>query len=577
MKCHVKVELLDSENNVTKSTETDGIITNAYKYLSTWGFPGVARNETVWNNCFNADLTFGGVIGFKLSLPEGEDDFRYNLSNLKTCYATRYSADYSAISDKIGTKMPDLCEFTSTSYKQVWEWGESQGNGVISSVCLTHAAGAGAFDVTPPKDKTVVYAMGNDGAGYIYPLATQSLKGTAPMQKNTTNAYCPFLRGYPNGWAWGGDWLYYQTDKYIIMLYASVKNEQQEAGGYKTVLKYRRIEKAQMYRWNGFLHYTSSSNAVAHKMSAPSLGTNDFYKNSWDGELTINTPYALSSYGRDTSEWSGFNKNFRWSWCEDDFAIAFRMALPFPSDPDDPDQPADFRLNPDRVDKGMKYTMARRVGTILISGDTPTIITPSGYQYFDSEYNSPLDDWHSGGIYTAGIMFMKDLTYIYKWQPANNATTNPSYNKLVRRKLDGDVLVWEKSLGADSNNQQPISPCYFLDSEYFICPDWRAYTGTSSSTSTIYNSGISATIRKTSDGSIAGYTELGPADASRPITSLKPLDKNMFFLDYNVPISTAWGFNSYLNTNYMYAKFNLSTAITKTSSSKLRITATVEL
>lgn len=572
MKCHVKVELLDSENTVTKSVETDGIITNAYKYLSTWGFPGVDRHPTVWDNCFNADLTFGGVIGFKLPLSTDVDDFRYNLSNLKTCWATRYSSDYAVNSNKIGAKKPDLCEFTSTSYKQVWEWDESQGNGVISSVCLTHAAGAGAFDVDPPLDKTTAYVKGNDGM-----LTTSPLTSASEANAFSTSADSIASMLYLNGlvstascpWLYDGHTLFYQTDKYIIMLFASSINVAQDSG-YRTKFKYRRIDKSQMYRWNGFCHYDASldKTLVAHKFGAPYLYKNgSFPANSWDGELILDTPYKLYSYAATASGY--FDTSYRTYFCEDDFAVVLRMKLPFPKY--DHELPSDFRLNPDGVDKGMP-TQNRRIGTILISGETPIVIKPSGAQYFDSKWNSPLYTFYTDSTY--GVMFMKDLTYIYKWQAANNNTENPSYNKLVRRKLDGDVLVWEQSLGDTSNNTQPIDPCFALGSDYFICPDWVNATSTSGVN---WSKGVAATIRKVSDGSIAGYTVLGAFNANRPMVSLKPLDKNMFFLDFRSRISNRYGYNSYLNTNYMYAKFNLPEAITKTSSSKLRISATVEL
>lgn len=581
MKCHVKVELLDSENNVTKSVETDGVITNAYKYLSTWGFPGVGRITQVWENCFNADLTFGGVIGFKLPLSTDEDDFRYSLSNLKTCWATRYSSDYIINSNKIGAKMLELCEFTSTSYKQVWEWDESQGNGVISSICLTHAAGAGAFDVDPPSDKTAARAKGNDGMLTTAPLSSASEASvfSSTYSAAGSNPYATMF--YLNGlvstdshpWHWNGNTLFYQTDKYIVMLYASSVNVALDSG-YRTTIKYRRIDKSQMYRWNGFCHYDASldRNLVAHKFGAPYLYSDgSFPANSWDGELVLDTPYTLSSFRHGSGTSPGFNTSYEYTFCEDDFAVALRMDLPFPKD--DPELPSDFRLNPDGVDNGMPYASSRRVGTILISGETPAVIKPSGAQYFDSKWNSPLNDWNSP-VKTRGIMFMKDLTYIYKWQPANNNTTNPSYNKIVRRKLDGDVLVWEQSLGDNSNNTQPIEPCFALGSDYFICPDWANRT---TSGGVAWSTGVTATIRKVSDGSPAGYTELGEIDSARPIVALKPLDKNMFFVDFNSNSSIRYGYVSYLNTNYMYAKFNLPEAITKTSSSKLRISATVEL
>lgn len=573
MKCHVKVELLDSENNVTKSTETDGIITNAYKYLSTWGFPGVARDKIIMNNTYNADLTFGGVIGFKLALPEDEDDFRYDLSNLKTCYATRYSADYSAISDKIGTKMPDLCEFTSTSYKQVWVWGESQGNGVISSVCLTHAAGAGAFDVTPPKDKTAAFALGNDCLGTIIPQTNTSYRGTAAFNVNTSYAQLNLFSALVHHRASSDNistesaaTFFYQTDKYIMLLYASEFNTALDSG-FRTTLKYRRIPKENMYRWNGLgLGTVDSATAgalnseSAHRLSAPTSDVSGtFPDNSWDGELVLNTPYELRSYTE--SRYKYQSDNYNAYWAEDNFAVIFFMLIPFPSDPDDPDQPKDFRVNPDGIDVGMPNANCR-TGTYIITGDTPSaVLSPSGSPYFDSEWNSPLLLYVPYAQSSRGIMIKKDLTYVYRWFLSAS-------KHLACRKLDGDTLVWNHDI-SDSNTPVNLEPATFLDPSYFLCP-WYAVKTTS--TSTTWSSGVYFEIRKSSDGSILGYTMKN--SANRSLMCLYPMDKNMFYL---YAISSQSVYLSALNTNYMYAKFNLPTAITKTSSSKLRITATVEL
>ena len=94
-----------------------------------------------------------------------------------------------------------------------------------------------------------------------------------------------------------------------------------------------------------------------------------------------------------------------------------------------------------------------------------------------------------------------------------------------------------------------------------------------SSSSSDYSNGVYYTVRKNLDGSVVGYFLDNVED--RVITNLVPKDDNLFLLDSVGHTSTSYGFNAYLNTNYMWLKANLPTEVVKTAAYKMRITVKV--
>lgn len=566
MNCHVKVELLNpTDGSVVKSSEADGVITNAHKYLSTCGYPFISRRDDVTFATMCLDLTAGGCIAFENAQSTDENDYKFDLSDKKVAWGTRYSEDYSAFSSKYGALNKELSSFDRRSFTKVWEWSESQGNGKINSVCLTHAAGAGAVDNTPPPDTTAVYTMGNDGAPVIACPVKNSALGTDAFQAYTTSMYSYEIRP-SDAWGIRSDVFYYQTDNSIICLKKKSLNvETTDSAGnivFRHTLRYRRIDKKWMYKWEGGVLLSSrEKNYCQHLLSYPiplvdEAGNETYLEGDWDGELTFDTTSKIvTMFKANISSADG-----TYVYLEDSFGIAlFSKGIDYYLDDDGKKVDVGFA---DNSDVGLTTGNTNALVTYIITGETPYVKT------FESHYRCALsqDRFHTTGYINMGIIILKDFSYIYK----SYRGTKPSYaayNYIARRMLSEDTLVWKVDLGNTISTHLPLKRFYW-DSDYFCLP----YVNNSSS-STDYNSGVYYTVRKNSDGSVAGYFLDNVED--QIITNLKPKDDNLFILDSAGHNSPAYGFNAYLSTNYMWLKANLPTAVVKTSAYKMRITVKV--
>lgn len=568
MNCHVKVELLNpADDSVAKSVEADGVVTNAHKYLSTCGYPFISRRDYVTFASMCLDLTAGGCVAFENAQSTDENDYKFDLSDKKVAWGTRYSEDYSAFSSKYGALNKDLSSFNRRSFTKVWDWSESQGNGKINSVCLTHAAGAGAVDNTPPQDTTAVYTMGNDGAPIIMCPTGNSALGTAAFQAYTDPMYSYEIRP-SDAYGIRPDVFYYQTDNSIICLNTKSLNvETTDSAGksiFRHTFRYRRIDKKWMYKWEGgVLLSAREKNYCQHLLSYPEpltdeAGNKSYLDGDWDGELTFDTTSSIMTMFADYNSITG-NDGTR-VYLEDSFGIAlFSKGINSYVDADGNTVDVGFA---DSSDVGLTKSNANALVTYIITGETPYVKT------FESHYRCALsqDRYSSTGYISKGIIILKDFSYIYK-SYRGTSTSYAKYNYIARRMLSEDTLVWKVDLGNTVSTALPLKRFYW-GSDYFCLP----YVNNSSSASG-YGSGVYYTVRKNSDGSVVGYFLDNIED--RIITNLKPNDNNLFILDSVGHTSTSYGFNAYLSTNYMWLKANLPTEVVKTAAYKMRITVKV--
>ena len=568
MNCHVKVELLNpADDSVAKSVEADGVITNAHKYLSTCGYPFIARSKSVTLATMCLDLTAGGCIAFENAQSTDENDYKFDLSDKKVAWGTRYSEDYSAFSSKYGALNKELSSFDRRSFTKVWDWTESQGNGSINSVCLTHAAGAGAVDNTPPPNTTAAYTMGNDGAPTIMCPTGNSVLGTEALQANTDYMCSRSIRP-SDAYGVRPDVFYYQTDNSIICLsLESLNVETTDSTGknvFRHTLRYRRIDKKWMYKWEGgVLLSAREKNYCQHLLSYPiplvdESGNETYLDGDWDGELTFDTTSEVKTMSGSYNSSSGNDRTG--VYLEDSFGFAlFSKGIDYYLDDNGKKVDVGFA---DNSDVGLTKSNTNALVTYIITGETPYVKT------FESHYRCALsqDRFHTNGYISRGIIILKDFSYIYK-SYRGTSTSYAKYNYIARRMLSEDTLVWKIDLGNTVSSSLPLKRFYW-DSAYFCLPYFNA-----SSSASNYSNGVYYTVRKNLDGSVVGYFLDNIGD--QVTTNLMPKDDNLFILDSVGHTSVDYGFTSYLNTNYMWLKANLPTSVVKTSAYKMRITVKV--
>ena len=569
MNCHVKVELLNpADDSVAKSVEADGVVTNAHKYLSTCGYPFISRTESVTLASMCLDLTAGGCVAFENAQSTDENDYKFDLSDKKVAWGTRYSEDYSAFSSKYGALNKDLSTFNRRSFTKVWEWSESQGNGSINSVCLTHASGAGAVDNTPPPNTTAAYTMGNDGAPTIMCPTGNSVLGTEALQANTDYMCSRSIRP-SDAYGVRPDVFYYQTDNSIICLaLESLNVETTDSAGksvFRHTFRYRRIDKKWMYKWEGgVLLSAREKNCCQHLLSYPiplvdESGNKSYLDGDWDGELTFDTTSSI------TTMFGGYNSstgnNGKGVYLEDSFGFAlFSKGIDYYLDDNGKKVDVGFA---DNSDVGLTTKNSHALVTYIITGETPYVKT------FESHYRCALSQgrYSTTGYIDMGIIILKDFSYIYK-SYRGTSTSYAKYNYIARRMLSEDTLVWKVDLGNTISTSLPLKRFYW-NSDYFCLP----YVNIAGASSSSYSKGVYYTVRKNSDGSVEGYFLDNVED---PVTTnLVPKDNNLFILDSVGHTSVDYGFTSYLNTNYMWLKANLPTSVVKTSAYKMRITVKV--
>lgn len=148
LKGHVKVTLRDAATGrIDKIVEGDNIVTNAVGDLlgnNILGCVDYTKIYPLWSRWFK------GCLALEQPFTLTADDYfiKDDSINRVVAHAGDVSPDDIADDLKRGNPNTHVQVISSSSVKQVWEWGPKQGNGTISSIALTHKdvgnAGVGA-------------------------------------------------------------------------------------------------------------------------------------------------------------------------------------------------------------------------------------------------------------------------------------------------------------------------------------------------------------------------------------------------------------------------------------------------
>ena len=539
MNCKAKIELIDPDTEEVKVEKAaKGIITNAYKYISTLGYPFTDRTKYSVMTYYNADVIAQGCIAFNADLGSDENDTIFDFNNVKTAFGSRYTSDMSQYSTKYGAYRKDLSTYTDSVVEKVWEWGTQQGNGTIRSVALTHSSGADCFDT---EYLTSDITVGNDYMPTLRCPFGDSVKidGASTFSSNQQVITCPEIKTV--------NWYesrhprlnYYVTENNIIQLCTSNGNTNvtvKDAEGKETKqtkILYRVIPRKEIsYYPLAIGGLDKGTSKYLHPLSRPEYADRDYVRleDGWDGEIIINTGTCdLIEFDRSTLS------------VEDS---AFMVYL---SRSDNAGS-----VNPDGADAGA--SLYGRMITYVISGDTPTV------SKYDSIYNSPLFvTATTSATYLGGnIVFTKDLGYIYN---SYRGGDYPEYNYIAKRFLNNDELAWKINMSNTKNTSSYLN--------IFPCVD-GAFEVPLTGTYPMINQ-----VRKTSDGSLLGYCRDYENHAYHWI---KDIDSSNIFL--LVPdrgdSSTTSLCQVELMTNYLFCKINFDEDIVKTDKYKMRITVTIE-
>lgn len=148
LKGHVKVTLRDAKTgHIDQVVEGDNIVTNAIGDLlgnNVLGCVDYTKIYPLWSRWFK------GCLALEQPFTLTADDYfiKDDSINRVVAHAGDVSPDDIADDLKRGNPNTHVQVVTSSSVKQVWEWGPKQGNGTVSSIALTHKdvgnAGVGA-------------------------------------------------------------------------------------------------------------------------------------------------------------------------------------------------------------------------------------------------------------------------------------------------------------------------------------------------------------------------------------------------------------------------------------------------
>ena len=545
MKCHIKVELINPvDNTIHESQEADGVITDVRKHLSTFGYPQTMRDSGITISSSYSNVFAQGCVAFSNKLGSSKSDCFFGLDDDLVAFGSRYTSESYSHSTKFGTYNREYEKADYKSFSKTWEWSEEHGNGKISSVALTHAAGAHFFD--KGEQFTVSGSIpGNDYTTLLGAITGNSINidGNQAFSSNQQYAlmYCAQGEYYR-----GPSVYYYQTDKNIVQLVIKSLNVETttESGKkeYVTTLLYRVIDKKWCYKYKLFSSKTNDAVYLGYTthnpLSLPYLEDSSSPKLSdgFDGELQINSGSAIL---RLTAK-----NNMQ----VQDYAYVILFSVNNDTSPSE---------NPDRKDE----RLTDRVVSFVITGDTPTVYK------FDSVYKSPLNSIaqnSEGRSYISTfVIFDKEFNYIYTRYRGNR----PAWRYIAKRSLQSDAFIWKISIANDGTNGSGPSYLFSPDNNVFVM---RNKGGGDSSLRTYTNY-----LRRISDGEIVGYsygydvpsrTILNSADSTSPFVLIPDMstERDSYF----------W--RPLIKTNYLYCKADLPKSIEKTSSYKMRITVTCE-
>ena len=560
-----KIELKDKTTGIAVKTVTvPAKITDYWKYESTYGFPGVNRTSYA-RYLLTLPFSSAGIQLFENTLDESRNKFRTKLSDTYIAYASRYNA--AGNPEQYSSKAGHMKDYQlTTDFNQPatvggqvthtlkWSWGASQGNGTFKSLGTLNAQGAHAKDTTPIlQNGAESLSPASAGQDFSIFCSCYSESGTGTPTYRTVNAdssvdmlqSSAWLRfDMPYVYARGSGYVVYsyQTDKNIVQLWFSRKNELQENNTYESEIHYRVVSKNDLHRFH--LGQYSGLHPLSYNL------------NIYDSSFVINT----GSQTLVTPSYTAAGTNGLGIQIEQQGYFVF-----FVKD----STTGNANPNPDGKTPLRPNTMPwYKIKTYVIKGDTPELIS------FSSVYDSALTAYiYASSQYTqitswAGFIFTADFAYIY---------VDLQTRKLIKRYLSSDTFAWELSL-TNPNNML----LYLLDDEqgcFGLCK-YSSTVQTLSSTCLLQFTLLSQSNPNQTIGYIIlpTYTSVpGRNYFGRQIYLWDYTVDSPFCLDAGMETTNAVTFASFARTDALFAKANLPEPITKTSDYTLDITLTLNI
>lgn len=193
---NVKLILENTKTGHTNVVLDKNMITDAVKDILSqhpFNMPWVAAIQPLYY------MMYGGVLCFNLPLSSDPQEYSIPLSseNSVIAHAGYTLPNYPSISDSTkGTPIENDLIVTENSVTQVWEWDESHGNGVISSVGLCPSA-IGYLG-------TAINTYSRNYHDISLALTTQSYIPTTSVAQDASNYILDIYNGYAYSFAVDG-------------------------------------------------------------------------------------------------------------------------------------------------------------------------------------------------------------------------------------------------------------------------------------------------------------------------------------------------------------------------------------
>lgn len=540
MYCKVTIDMLNPNTRVKEmpTRSTYGEITNAYKFLSTSGHPGMDKRHVTdqIQNFENPECSLGGLVCF--SEPHTDRPFFYPDSGL-VAFGTKYSSDYSSFSSKYGKKDTSATEIKPGYCSQTWEFDTNQGNGSIKSVGLTHIAGAHCMD----NVDFTASATPNIGSDFslavpLNPDADAISDQGIPMLKQTSTAgynikhYIPYIRYFTSNSTWSSVNLFYISDNYIV-IFGDITYNASSGGSYITTLKYRRIPKKDFYKYFEMSVYSRSISPLRLRHDSTYDATYE------EGQIQINSGSLqlhapMQGYVVQDCAYLPF------------YAVTSTTTL------------ASGEVN-------ASGRSARGGIFYVVSGDTP-VVTQYATTLATNLCSSTATQM--GSSMNGAPVFFKDMSVAY-------GLTSGSTYRIIHRKLSGATLIKSSSYSSGVMVRYPfnfknmyavIKSASALNSTYHL----KQYKGE------VFNSDTDELL-----GYLVYTTRERDTDATAPIDYFAARQCGPITVDTNNPVVAMAGGGAlesncafpfcYALSNYLGVRANFVTPIEKTSDYIMRV------
>ena len=573
----VKVELLNpTTDEVVDSVTAQGVLPDVHKYISTLGFPHSDRGGLSHLQCFhNVDFIFQGIMcnSDTLDMSKSKNTFDPALdviargTNCTEAYTTTSVASgeatpLGAIDKRYGYYKPAASIANTNKVIKKWEWGTENGNGEINSIGLGMIPTALTYSKSLPTDiiSTATKAI-NPIVGC--PLYYTELPAGRPVVDENKNyaTSTESLNSLIDVELSGTDGRYiafYQTDKSIVFLtfitkdltlddmtFSSEFNVLQEDGTYLTKVRYKKIDKKWIYRYNTIMGCTADYDTYDIRYLHPlaALESRNIVMHP-DGILDINTGTETLILPSSGSSWGFYS-------VEDNAYVVFGSKYG--------KQGTD--VPPDYAESGYNIQTSSwtKIRFYAISGENPavevldTVTSSSTSTNLNAQSNS--------------LVFTKDKCIVDRLY---SNTSSRKYNFVEKRTLSGNNLVWRLDLGL----VPPEGLTLASDRYYrFLFEGAGKKYCAMKLYNTLWSSFNIYTLFDLGTGAISGYL----------LGALRFYGHTMFLAyDKEDPFRLAYTQNTAhydmkvcLYTNFFTAKANLPRTITKTNAHKMRVTATI--